>query len=273
MYRSNDDTSPASPVWDPTVYGAFADDRSRPFFDLLARVGAVAPRKVVDLGCGPGELTATLADRWPGATVVGVDNSPDMLAAAESHGSQRVSFRLGDLADHLPDGDVDVVVSNAAYQWVPDHGAILRRIAERLPAGGWLAVQVPGNFDAPSHRAIRELVGQPKWQRLTGGLQLRADPVLSPAAYAGLVMAAGLRADVWETTYQQVLTGEDPVLTWVSGTALRPVLTALPPARQQDFLDELAPRLRAAYPQTAGPAGPVTVFGFRRIFLVGHRTD
>lgn len=256
-------------VWDPAVYGQYADHRSRPFHDLVGRVGAADPIRIVDLGCGSGELTRTLADRWPTADVLGVDNSPEMLARAADHAGPRVSFRSGDLSTHRPGPDVDVVVSNAAFQWVPGHEAVLAAIAADLPAGGWLAVQVPGNFRSGSHVAIRELVAEPRWQDATGGLRLREDPVLEPESYADLFADAGLLPDVWETTYQQILTGDDPVLDWVRGTALRPVLTALPAASHEEFLGELGRRLRAVYPARAYG----TVFGFRRIFAVGHRPD
>ena len=254
-------------MWDPTQYAKYAEHRSRPFFDLTARIDAAAPRLVYDLGCGPGELTAALGERWPDTQIVGVDNDPAMLERAARHATERVSFQHGDLAELLPPVDTDVVVSNAAYQWVDNNVALLRQIAERLPVGGWLAVQVPGNFSAPSHVTIRGLVGEPQWQERTGGLQLRTDPVLDAAGYGDVFAMAGLLVDTWETTYNQVLDGDDPVLEWVKGTALRPVLDALDAEGQRDFIAELRPRLRAAYPASA--AG--TVFAFRRIFAVGHR--
>lgn len=266
------EASRPSSTWDPDQYSRFADHRSRPFFDLVGRIGADSPRSVVDLGCGTGELTTTLADRWPTARVSGVDNSAEMLAGAAQHTAGyggRLSFVEGDLAGYLPDESTDVVVSNAAYQWVPGHQQLLDRIARRLPAGGWLAVQVPGNFSAPSHRVIRELVAEPRWARASGAVQLRTDPVLEPAGYVELLARAGLVPDVWETTYLQVLPGPDPVLEWIKGTALRPVLQALPVDLHTEFLVQLGGRLRQAYP--AREFG--TVFGFRRIFLVGHRPD
>lgn len=262
--------------WDPAQYGRFADHRSRPFFDLVGRIRVAAPSRVVDLGCGSGELTATLAQRWPDATVTGIDSSAEMLEQAAGYAGPRLRFQLGDLVDYRPEPGTDVVVSNAAYQWVPGHDRILAEIADAVPAGGALAVQVPGNFSAPSHRIIGELVAEPRWQRATGGLRLRQDPVLEPEGYVRLLAGAGLSADVWETSYQQVLAGPDAVLEWVKGTALRPVLEALrgnesgtgkPGAQQAEFLAEMAPRLRAAYPERDFG----TVFAFRRIFVVGHR--
>lgn len=253
-------------VWDPTQYAKYADQRSRPFFELTARIGAVRPGLVYDLGCGPGELTASLADRWPDARVVGVDNDPAMLDRAAAHAGERVSFVDADLAGFVPPSEADVVVSNAAYQWVDGNADMLRRIAAGLPAGGWLAVQVPGNFSAPSHTVIRSLIAERRWQERTGGLRLREDPVLDAAGYGALFAAEGLRVDTWETTYNQVLQGADAVLEWVQGSALRPVLARLDPEGRRELLAELGPLLREAYPP--GAAG--TVFPFRRIFAVGH---
>ncbi|PRZ43133.1 trans-aconitate 2-methyltransferase [Antricoccus suffuscus] len=252
--------------WDPQQYGRFADHRSRPFFDLVARIDA-DPGRVIDLGCGSGELTATLADRWPNATVEGVDSSETMLTQAAA-GDYPVTFRQADLTTFMPGTSYDVVVSNAAYQWVEGHETILTAIASDLPIDGWLAIQVPGNFDAPSHRIIREVVAEERWATALGpDFALRHDPVLTPDGYGDIFAAEGLAVDTWETTYNQVLPGDDPVLEWVKGTALRPVLDRLSTVDTADFLDDLGTRLRAAYP--ARPYG--TVFPFRRFFAVGHR--
>jgi trans-aconitate 2-methyltransferase len=143
-------------MWDPTVYRRFGSERSRPFADLVGRIGAEKPRAVVDLGCGPGDLTATLADRWPDARVTGLDSSPEMIERALALGAG-VDFGVGDVRDWRPGPDTDVLVTNATLQWVPEHRELLDRWARELPAGAWLAMQVPGNFDAPSHRASREI--------------------------------------------------------------------------------------------------------------------
>jgi trans-aconitate 2-methyltransferase len=248
--------------WDPSQYGRFADKRARPFRELVARIGAESPRLVVDLGCGSGELTALLAERWPAADVEGVDSSPEMIAAAPA--GSRLTFRVGSIESWTP--AADVVVSNAALQWVPTHRALLAAWAAALPADGWLAFQVPGNFDAPSHTMLRELASAPRWSAALAGV-LRHDAVGTPAEYAALLLDAGLDADVWETTYVHVLPGQDAVLQWMRGTALRPIMAALPAADYDTFEAELAAQLRAVYP--AGEHG--TLFPFRRIFAVGHR--
>lgn len=253
--------------WDPEQYGRYADERARPFLDLLARVGAAAPRRVVDLGCGPGTLTALLAERWPTAVVEGIDSSPDMIDAAAS--VPGIDFRVADIATWQVPDDADVVVSNAALQWVPEHERLLGTWAAALPRDGWLAFQVPGNFDSPSHTLMRSLAAEDKWAPLLEGVLRHHEAVASPAEYAGLLMDAGLSTDVWETTYLHMLPGRDPVLEWLRGTGLRPVLTALSDAEGQEFCAEFAERLRVAYPATRHG----TPLPFRRIFAVAHRAS
>jgi trans-aconitate 2-methyltransferase len=252
----------SSPSWDPALYLSFDDHRSRPFHDLLARIGATGPRQVVDLGCGPGHLTGLLAARWPAAVVTALDSSPAMVDAARERG---IDARLADVVDWSPEPDTDVVITNAVLQWVPSHPRLLPEWLAALPAGAWFALQVPGNLAAPSHALVRELLEQPRWR---GTVDLRGtQAVPEPAGYAELLTAAGARVDTWETTYLHRLTGPDPVLDWISGTALRPVRDALPDADYEQFRAELAPRLRAAYPPAADGS---TWFPFRRIFAVAR---
>lgn len=254
--------------WDPGLYGRHAGHRGRPFLDLLARVGHEAPRSVVDLGCGPGELTEVLARRWPTAQVVGIDSSAEMVGAARRRTAPpNLRFQLGDLRNYEPGAD-DVLVTNAALQWVPGHQGLLARWAAALPVGGWLALQVPGNFSAPSHALLRSHAGSGQWASRLRGVLRHDDAVGEPIDYLGVLLAAGLEADVWETTYEQVLPGEDAVLDWVRGAALRPVLDALSEDEAAEFEAGYGALLREAYPR--GEHG--TVFGFRRIFAVGHRT-
>jgi trans-aconitate 2-methyltransferase len=261
--------------WDPQQYAKFADHRGRPFDDLLARVGAEEPALVLDLGCGNGPLTLGLAERWPDARVVGVDHSGEMLQAAHAVDTEgRVEWVEADVAQWDPTSLAaapDVVVTNATLQWVPGHERVLARWAAALAPGGWLAMQVPGNHDAPSHALMRAVAAEhPAADRL--GAPLRRLAVLEPAEYVELFGAAGLEVDGWETTYQHVLDPlgqqENPVLEWVRGTGLRPVLDALTDqAEREAFLADYDARLRAAYPRT--PIG--VVLAFRRIFCVGHR--
>jgi len=252
-------------VWDPEKYLDYADLRARPFHDLIARIGAAAPRRVADLGCGPGNLTIDLRKRWPSATLECSDSSPEMVTAARSRG---LDAALLDVREWTPAPDTDVVVSNAVLQWVPDHESLLRRWVSELPSGAFVAVQVPGNFDAPSHVLTRELAASPEWASRLADVVLREeDAVSSPLGYANLMADAGCRVDAWETTYVQPLRGPRPVLEWITGTALRPIRAALPDEEWERFRAELAPRLAEAYPARADGT---TWFEFRRVFFVAQ---
>jgi trans-aconitate 2-methyltransferase len=262
--------------WDPAQYGRFASERARPMHDLLARVPAGDPAYVVDLGCGPGELTRELLDRWPAARVVGVDNSPEMHErAARLAVPDRLDFVLRDVRDWTPERPVDVLLSNATLQWVPGHEQLLGRFVDALarPArgrsGGTFAFQVPGNFDAPSHRLLAELRDSPRWAPTLGRLAAEAPSVLQPTDYLDALARLGCTVDAWETTYLHVLPGEDAVLEWIKGTGLRPVLGALEGSADDraEFLADYGARLRAAYPRQAYG----TVLPFRRIFVVARR--
>ncbi|MEU9128273.1 methyltransferase domain-containing protein [Kitasatospora sp. NPDC048540] len=256
-------------TWDPDQYLRYADQRTRPLYELLGRVPVLpAAPTVLDIGCGPGNSTAVLRERWPDADLTGVDNSAEMLAAARAEGEPTAAYLLADAAAYDPSPAApDLIASNATLQWIPDHLALLPRWAGALRPGGVIALQVPGNFDAPSHTLLAELRRSPRWRSALGADRTRAG-VPEPDAYLRALLAAGCTADVWETTYLTVLQGQDPVLEWTKGTALRPVLGLLTdPAQRADFLAEYAALLREAYP--AGEGG--TVFPFRRIFAVGVR--
>ncbi|MCD0447793.1 methyltransferase domain-containing protein [Actinocorallia sp. API 0066] len=244
-------------AWDPERYGAFSAERGRPFAELAARVRVKDPRRVVDLGCGDGRLTATLAERWPAARVQGVDSSPAMVEAARR--VPGIDVVLADLAAWRPAAPVDVIVSNAALHWVPGHLDLFEHWVGALNPGGVFAFQVPGNFGAPSHTLLRATAE-------AHGVALDWPSVAEPAAYLAALTALGCAADVWETTYLQVLKGDDAVLAWMRGTALRPVLAAL--EDPTDFLADYRTRLRGSYP----PTEHGTVFPFRRIFAVARRS-
>ncbi|MBH5335190.1 trans-aconitate 2-methyltransferase [Streptomyces pactum] len=268
------------PSWDPQQYLRHAAHRTRPFLDLLARIPRLPatgrPPRIADLGCGPGNVTRLLADRWPDAHITGYDNSPEMLAEARplagpTPGGGHLDFRPADATDWTPDHGYDLIVSNAALQWVPGHADSFPRWIDALPPGGVLAFQVPGNFTAPSHALLGDLCDSPPWRDRLAGLGRGFVHILTPADYLERLMALGCEVDAWETTYVQLLQGQDPVLEWVKGTALRPVLTALgdDPEATEEFLAEYRDLLRKAYP--AGAYG--TPFPFRRIFAVARRAD
>lgn len=253
--------------WDPAQYGRFGDERGRPFRDLVSAIGASSPRTVVDLGCGPGELTASLTARWPTATVIGIDSSPEMISRASALAGARLRFELGDIASYPPAAGVDVVVSNAAFQWVPGHREVIDAWAAALAPGAWLAFQVPGNFSAPSHELMRTLASSPRWASQLTGVLRHHDAVGSPAEYATRLLDAGWQAQAWETTYLHLLQGPDPVVEWVRGTGLRPILGALPEADAAEFEAQYRELAREAYP----PTEHGTFFEFRRIFCVAHK--
>jgi trans-aconitate 2-methyltransferase len=257
-------------AWDPHQYLAFADERARPFTELVARIGATAPTTVVDLGCGTGALTALLARRWPDASVVGIDSSAEMVAAAPD--DQGVELVVGDLRDWRLRADsavpgVDVLVSNAALQWVPGQLDLLGGLVATVVPGGWFAFQVPGNFEEPSHTIRRELAAEPAYVEHTAGV---ATPEAHDAAtYLRALTDLGCEVDAWETTYLHVLQGADAVFNWVSGTGARPTLEALPTDLRPPFEAEFKRRLRAAYPARDGSV----VLPFRRVFVVARRRD
>ena len=252
-------------VWDPLTYLEFADERSRPFVDLLSRVRAPDPKLVVDLGCGPGQLTASLADRWPGAQVLGLDSSPEMITRAAEFASPRVKFVVQDIRDWRAETAPDVIISNATLQWIPGHRSLLPSLISSLAREGWLAFQVPGNFDEPSHVLLRQLSADPRYASILANVAWPAAD--DPASYLDDLAGPGCSVDAWETTYLHVLRGPNPVFRWISGTGARPVLQALPDAYRAQFVAEYQELLNRAYPPR--PYG--TVLPFRRIFVVAYR--
>ena len=249
--------------WDPERYLAYADERGRPFTDLLARVGATAPATIVDLGCGPGNLTRLLAGRWPGASVVGLDASSEMIEAAQASGDDGgIEWGVADLREWTAAEPVDVLVSNATLQWVPDHLERLPQLVEQVAPGGWFAFQVPGNFGEPSHTIRTEIAGRAPYAELTRGVAVPASH--EPSDYFEALATLGMRVDAWETTYLHVLTGTDPVFTWVSGTGARPTLQALPADLRADFEVEFKQQAGRGLSGQGRPGAPVVPPDLRR---------
>ncbi len=260
-------------MWDPGRYRQFGAERSRPFYELISRIGATEPACVVDLGCGPGELTADLCSRWPSAEVLGIDSSAEMIEAAESvraslpaDSRQRLRFELADVTDWQPARPVDVIVTNALLQWIPEHEKLLPRWVNQLSAGGWLAFAIPGNFEQPTHALLRQLAGTPRWRSSLQDVALNRQAA-DPAEYLDLLGREGCVVDAWETTYLHVLDGDDAVLRWYQGTGLRPVIAALRADEAAEFMADYGALLREHYPRQ--PYG--TVLPFRRVFVVAHR--
>ncbi|HLY12049.1 MAG TPA: methyltransferase domain-containing protein [Planctomycetota bacterium] len=254
-------------MWDPQQYERFRAERSRPFFDLLARIPDRSYHAVTDLGCGTGDLTATLADHWPDARVLGVDSSPEMLAAASRYAiSDKVDFTPGDITTWRPGSPQDLIVSNAAFQWISRVPDLVRHVTGYLAPKGVLAVQMPDNSSSPSQILLREIESSGPWADALRG-RPRQDAVPPLSAYLELLWAEGLETDAWECTYLHLLQGEDAVLEWMKGTTLRPILKVLSEGDREEFLARYGGSLATAYPR--GPAG--TLFPFRRLFFVARR--
>ena len=250
--------------WDPQTYLRHADERGRPFVELLARVPATAPARVLDLGCGAGNLSPVIRDRWPGADVLGVDSSAEMIAHAREVDPDG-RYEVADVATWTPDGPYDVIVSNAMFQWVPHAFEVITRLLDAVQDGGAFAVQVPDNQDAPSHALMREVAERSEFAEHTR--DVRRFSRTDAASYLELFAGLGWSADVWTTEYLHVLPGDDAVWGWVSGTGARPYVQALPDGLRQDFVEQYQAELRAAYPQR--PWG--TVLPFARTFAVATR--
>jgi len=257
-------------MWDVTQYTRFQSERARPFFDLVAQILNADPKFIVDLGCGTGEQTASLSDRWPGAGVLGIDSSAEMLAKSASFARPgRIEFQRCDIADWQPAGPVDVLVSNAALQWLPDHEQLIPRLASSIAPGGTLAVQMPNRFRNTSQRVIEEAIAAGPWHERLRGIGLRRDSVLPSETYVRLLMDRGFTVNSWETTYNHILAGENAPLEWLKGTALRPLLEKLDAEERPRFMDALTTRLNIAYPSRGG----VTLFPMQRLFFVARRDD
>jgi trans-aconitate 2-methyltransferase len=253
--------------WNPEQYLKFSQPRLRPAIDLLARIACADPAVVYDLGCGAGNVTAALAARWPHARIIGVDDSAAMLAQA-SRALPQVEWVRHTLAGWQPGAPADVIYSNAALHWLPNHRQLFPALVAALAPGGVLAIQMPRNFSAPSHTLIDETARAGAWRSKLEPL-LGAAPVGEPQFYYSLLAPLAQTLDIWETEYLQVLSGQDPVKEWTKGTWLMPFLDRLEPAERIAFEADYARRLRAAYPPLADGS---TLFPFRRLFIVLRRS-
>jgi trans-aconitate 2-methyltransferase len=268
LSKGEADPIPAGgPAWNPDVYGKFRSERARPFLDLLALVTPVPAPSVVDLGCGPGELTRLLHERLGARSTLGVDSSPAMLEKARAHEGAGLAFALGDLA-LPPEGPFDVVFSNAALHWAPGHPALVARLASRLAPGGQLAFQVPANEAEPSHAIAREVAREPEHAAALAGF-VRTSPVLAPEEYARLLFRLGfaeqrVRAEI----YAHPLASRDEIVEWVRGSLLTAYEERLPPDAFARFLARYRERIRAALPDERP-----FLFTYRRILVWARRGD
>lgn len=257
----------SSAPWNPERYLTFASERTQPFIDLLTHARAYDPRRIVDLGCGPGNGMPVLREFWPEAEIIGIDSSPEMLQRAQESTSAdpRISYQQTDIRDFQLDEPADLIVSNAALQWIPEHRDLLPQIQANVAPGGTLAVQVPGNFSAPSHRLLAELAASEPYRQFIDPHTM-LQPTAEVSDYMLDVAAEGWEVEGWETRYHHVLHGEDPVFTWISSAAARPVLEALPEGPREEFTRQYKASLRKAYPKTK--LG--TILSFRRLFFIAR---
>jgi trans-aconitate 2-methyltransferase len=262
----------ASTVWDANLYLKFADARMRPALDLMGRLdpaNAARPgHAIYDLGCGAGNISRILAERFPGAPVVGIDSSEQMLEKARSQTADpRVSFAKGDLAHFKPDAPPSILYSNAAYQWLPGHIDMFPGLMKLLPSGGQLAIQMPRNHEAPSHALMHQAAKSGPWASKLAGIG-GISRVEEPAQYFDVLKPFSSDLEVWESIYQQVLTGKDPVAQYTASTGLRPFLEALAEPERAQFYAAYAKLIAEAYPTRADG---ITLFPFRRLFIVARR--
>lgn len=252
------------PSWDEKQYLKFADERTRPARELLARVPLAAPRFTVDLGCGPGNSTTLLRQRWPQARVCGVDNSPAMLARARQD-LPDLEWVEADIANWVPDTVPDLIFANASLQWLPDHATLMPRLFGLLAPGGVLAVQMPDNFDEPSHAWMRQLPGP--WTTLLSSVR-QGPRVLRAAEYYDLLAPQAGAVDIWGTRYEHVMADAAAIVEWVKGTGLRPYLEALPAEMRDAYETAYRTAIDQAYPLRADGG---RLFSFPRLFLVVQR--
>ena len=253
-------------VWDPGQYLRFADERTRPAWDLVARIELAAPRRLVDLGCGPGNSTAVLRQRWPEAEVLGIDTSAELLEAARRD-HPGIDFQRGNIAQWAPAEPYDLVFSNAALQWVGDHERLLPRLLDAVAPGGALAVQMPRNHDFATHRLMRQAAAEGPWRaRLAGARD--PSPVKPPEFYYDLLAPRSAGFTIWETNYIQIMDGVPAIIDWLQGTGLRPFLARLDAVEQRAFVDRYAALLAEAFPARAD--GKVLI-PYPRLFFIASR--
>jgi len=253
-------------AWNPDLYLTFQAYRERPALDLLVQVDLDSPQVIYDLGCGTGDMARRMADRWPNARVTGIDSSPDMLEKSRAGGG-RVSWVQGDVATFKAEPKADLLFTNAVFNWVPQHDVVLPRLMDSVKPGGMLALQMPRIYQQAAQREITAAVREGPWRNRLHAAFLD-EPVQPPEAYYPMLAPHARSVDIWETNYIHVLTGDNPVLTWMAATAMRPFYDVLEGAERQRFEDDVAARLRRAYPVEADGR---TLFPLQRLFIVARR--
>lgn len=254
--------------WDPALYSRYEDERTRPAAELLARVHLAAPGLIYDLGCGPGNSTQLLARRFPNAQIIGVDNAEAMLASARAR-LPNLRFEQADIAAWQADATPDLIFTNAALQWVPDHASLLPRLFAMLAPGGVLAIQMPDNLDEPVHRLMRELAAMPPWRAVIGTAGQDRPRLLAAARYYDLLAPHAAQVDLWHTTYQHPLASIAAIVEWMRATGLRPFVDPLPAELRDSYLGQFERRLGVLYPPRRDG---MHLLPFPRLFIVATRS-
>jgi trans-aconitate 2-methyltransferase len=253
--------------WSAEQYLKFEDARTRPSRDLLAQIPLAEARRVVDIGCGPGNSTELLVRRWPQAEVIGVDTSADMLRQARERLPGR-TFIEANVAHWVPPENTDVLFANAIFQWVPGHLRQLQRLLGVLTPGGVLAVQMPDNLDEPAHVLMREVALLEPWRTTLAETARLRDVLPKPGVYYDALGALCSRLEIWQTIYNHVLDDTAAIVEWVKGTGLRPFVDPLDPPERKAYLAEYTARIASSYlPQADGKV----LLRFPRIFIVAVR--
>jgi trans-aconitate 2-methyltransferase len=253
--------------WNARQYLKFEDERTRPPRDLLAQVPLREARMAVDLGCGPGNSTELLVDRYPDATVIGLDSSKDMLRQARKR-LPRCVFIEAEIANWTLQEPADLLFANAVFQWLPDHQMVMRRLIEALPQGGVLAAQMPDNTGEPSHVLMQELANKASWANKSALAEAARVDLPHPESYYDLFKPLCRRVEIWHTIYNHVMAGPKAIVEWFKGSALRPFLSALDAPAADDFLKAYTAEIARHYP--ARPDGQ-TLLRFPRLFVVATR--
>ncbi|MEC9367756.1 MAG: trans-aconitate 2-methyltransferase [Pseudomonadota bacterium] len=253
--------------WSARQYLRFEDERTRPARDLLNAIGTQSPARVIDLGCGPGNSTELLAQRFPQAEVEGLDSSPDMVKQAHAR-LPGIRFQTADLNRWTPDTPYDVIFSNAVLHWLPDHESLLPRLMKQLSPGGSIAFQMPDNLDEPSHSSMRDVAALARFKAKLGSADGERTAIGTPDDYYRILKPLGARVDIWRTVYTHVLDGAEAIVEWFKGSGLRPYLARLDEGERAEYLAAYLDRIREAYPPQ--PDGKV-LLAFPRLFVVAGR--
>lgn len=247
-------------MWDPKQYHQFSDARMRPGYDLLAQIPDNHYESIIDLGCGTGELTKQLQEKFQPKQIIGLDSSETMLAKAKSQ-FDTITWQLNNIENVKE--NYDLIFSNAALQWIDNHEALMKKLLNITKKT--IAIQVPNNFDMPSHVLLRETIEEEPYFYKKLAHTLRYQPVLTPKAYYDIFSEKAKAINIWTTTYWQALTGEHAVLAWVKGTALTPIEAALDADDFQRFVEIYQAKLDKAYPRREDGT---TLFDFSRLFIM-----